>query len=474
MIALVLLVALAPVRVGSKQFTESVLLGELARQTLEQAGVPAIHRRELGGTRVLWEALLAGQIDVYPEYTGTLTQEILPADARPLDEALRARGLRASAPLGFEDTYAIGVRREAAARLGLRRLSDLARHPELRYGLSSEFLRRGDGWPRLQRVYGLSEAQVTGLQHDLAYRALQEGAIDATDLYSTDAEIRAFDLAVLEDDRRAFPEYRAVFLFRAGLPAEAQRNLARLEGAIDAGAMVAMNARARLDHVTEAQAAAEFLKARLGGAGPASEEGLAGRILRRTAEHLWLVSISLVLAIALAVPLGILAARNGRLAQLVLGASGLIQTIPSLALLVFMIPLLGIGARPAIAALFLYGLLPIVRATHAGLTGIPAELRESAEALGLPPWARLRLVELPMASRAVLSGIQTSAVINVGTATLGALIGAGGYGQPILTGIRLADTGIILEGAVPAAALALLVQWLFDLLGRAIVSKGLR
>src|SRR5260221_6671183 len=238
-----LAVVLALVRVGSKQFTESVLLGELARQSLSEAGVPAEHRRELGGTRVLWEALLSGQIDVYPEYTGTLAQEIL--HGAPLDETR----VRMSAPLGFEDTYAIGVRRDAAARLGLRALSDLSRHPELRYGLSNEFLRRADGWPRLREVYGLSQEHVTGLQHDLAYRALQSGDIDATDLYSTDAEIRAFDLAVLDDDRRAFPEYRAVFLYRADLPPEAQRALSRIS--IDTKAMISMNARARLEHVSE-------------------------------------------------------------------------------------------------------------------------------------------------------------------------------------------------------------------------------
>ena len=245
MIALALFIAIAPVRVGSKQFTESVLLGELARQTLAESSVPAVHQRELGGTRVLWQALLAGQIDVYPEYTGTLAQEIFSGGAGPLEKALRARGVQAGAPLGFEDTYAIGVRRDAAMRLGLHTLSDLSRHPELRYGLSNEFLRRADGWPRVREVYGLSQEHVTGLQHDLAYRALQSGDIDATDLYSTDAEIRAFDLAVLDDDRRAFPEYRAIFLFRADLPAEAQRALARI--AIDTSAMIAMNARARLD-----------------------------------------------------------------------------------------------------------------------------------------------------------------------------------------------------------------------------------
>ena len=154
--------------------------------------------------------------------------------------------------------------------------------------------------------------------------------------------------------------------------------------------------------------------------------------------------------------------------------TGVIQTIPSLALIVFMIPLLGIGNVPAIVALFLYSLLPIVRNTHTGLKDIPTPVRESAEALGLPRGARLRLVELPMAARSILSGIKTSAVINVGTATLGALIGAGGYGQPILTGIRLNNLELILEGAVPAALLALGVQGAFDLLELILVPKGLR
>ncbi len=132
------------------------------------------------------------------------------------------------------------------------------------------------------------------------------------------------------------------------------------------------------------------------------------------------------------------------------------------------------GTATAIAALFLYSLLPIVRNTHTGLVGIDAALIDSADALGLPAGARLRLVELPLALPAILAGIKTSAVINIGTATLGALIGAGGYGQPILTGIRLDDMGLILEGAVPAAGLAIIAQLGFDALERRLVPKGLR
>ncbi|MEJ2387408.1 MAG: ABC transporter permease [Chromatiaceae bacterium] len=186
------------------------------------------------------------------------------------------------------------------------------------------------------------------------------------------------------------------------------------------------------------------------------------------------MAISLSAAVLVAVPLGIAAARRPRWGHVILGLVGIVQTIPSLALFVFMIPLLGIGGPPAVAALFLYSLLPIVRNTHAGLTGVRAEVRESAEVLGLSANARLRLVELPLAARSILAGIKTSAVLNVGTATLAALIGAGGYGQPILTGIRLDDLGLILQGAVPAAALALLVQGLFELIEPLVVPRGLR
>ncbi len=472
MIALALAAA-ATLQVGSKQFTESVILAEIAVQTLRAAGIAAEHRRELGGTRVLWEALRARQIDLYPEYTGTIAQELL-GGRRELAPALAELGMRMGGALGFEDTYAIGMRRADAARLGIRSLSALARRPELEIGLTNEFMRRRDGWPRLRELYGFSDAHVRGMEHALAYRALRAGEIAATDLYSTDAEIQAGDLVVLEDDRGAFPHYEAVLLQRADVPAAAARALARLEGAISAREMIALNARALIDRVPEAQVASDFLSAKLSISSTADSRSAAQRIARRTLEHLFLVAVSLAAAVALAIPLGILAWRLPRLGQGILAVTGAIQTVPSLALLVFMIPLLGIGAGPAIVALFLYSLLPIVRGTHAGLAGIAPELRESGEALGLPPRAVLTRVELPLAAPSMLAGIQTAAVIDVGTATLGALIGAGGYGQPILTGIRLADTGLILEGAIPAALLALAVQGAFDLLGHAIIPRGLR
>ncbi len=471
----------AEVRVGSKKFTESVILGEMVVRLARSSGARAVHRRELGGTTVLWEALRRGELDLYPEYTGTLRQELLSGrglrDDAALREALAAEGLEMSAPLGFNNTYALGMKEAEAGRLGIRRISVLRAHPALRLGFSILFMDRADGWASLRERYQLPQQEVSGLDHDLAYRGMESGAIQVTDLYSTDAEIAAYGLRVLEDDVKHFPAYQAVLLYREewarGDPA-ALTAILRMEGLISEGEMVALNARARLERVPETRVAAEFLLRALGVETEVRADGLAERVWRRTREHLFLVLVSLLAAVAVAVPLGVLAAKRARVGRAVLGLAGIIQTVPSLALLVVMIPLLGIGSRPAIVALFLYGLLPIVRNTAAGLTGIPGDIRESAEALGLPPRARLWQVELPLAMPSILAGIQTAAVINVGTATLGALIGAGGYGQPILTGIRLDDTGLILEGAVPAALLALGVSALFEGLERWVVPRGLR
>ena len=471
--------------VASKAFTESVILGEMVTQLERGSGVPAEHRSGLGGTRLIWNALLAGSVDVYPEYSGTLLDEILSGDTRPepvtrawLEQILATRGVGISEPLGFNNTYALGLASERARALGVKRISDLREHPELHFGFSSEFMSRKDGWPALQQRYGLRQRNVQGLDHDLAYRALQSGAIDVTDLYTTDAEIRRYALLALEDDQRFFKRYDAILLFRLDIEARfgkpAVAALRRLQGRIDATHMQALNAQAKLDRFPEARVAAAFLNQNFG-LEAAPTEPTPGRMLwARIWEHLVLVGSSLFAAILIAVPLGIFAYKNRRAGQVVLAAVGVIQTLPTLALLVFMIPLFGIGSLPAVIALFLYSLLPIVRNTHAGLSGISPSLRESARALGLPRAAMLRLIELPLASPLVLAGIKSAAVINVGTATLGALIGAGGLGQPIFTGIRLDNVSLILQGAIPASLLALLAQGTFELLERIVVPKGLR
>jgi osmoprotectant transport system permease protein len=479
--------------IGSKKFTEGIVLGEVLRGLLDDAGIPARHRRALGGTRIVYNALVNGEIDAYVEYTGTLRHELFAsnpsngaavvsdadrADALADLRALLARdGIVLAGSVGFENNFALGIPEARAAELAIARISDLRSHPNLRIRFGSEFMERADGWPGLRDFYGLPQRDVRGVEHELAYRALASGDADITELYTTDAEIAYYGLRTLEDDRAYFRRYDAVLLYRADLAQRVPTAVAALErtlGLIDAARMIEMNAGVKLSGHSEAEVAADLLRSELGIELRAEADGFFARLLRHTLEHALLVGVSLAAAVLVAVPLGIIAAHRPRLGQLVLAAVGVAQTIPALALLVFMIPLFGIGAGPALVALFLYSLLPIVRNTHAGITGIAPSLLESAEALGLPPLARLRRIELPLALPTILAGIKTAAVINVGAATLGALIGAGGYGQPILTGIRLDDSWLILEGAVPSALFALGVSWLFERAEIAVVPRGIR
>ena len=471
----------AHVTIASKSFTESVILAEIATHLARSACATATHKQQLGGTRLVFNALARGEIDIYPDYTGTLINEILASQriSTPdeLKRALTAEGISITPPLGFNNTYAIGMSQSRAAALNINTISDLRSHPNLKLAFSNEFIDRKDGWPALRDAYQLPQKDVRGLDHDLAYRALVAGSIDATDLYSTDAEIAYYNLKVLTDDKHHFPDYHAVFLYRTDVndraPAVA-KSLNQLAGKITERDMIAMNAKAKLEKVPESGVAADFLARTFNIQSTTTATSTAIQILNRTAEHLTLVAISLAAAILVAIPLGILAFKSPRAGHLILATVAAIYTIPSLALLVFMIPLLGIGAYPAIVALFLYSLLPIVRNTHAGLASIPNSLTESAKVLGLPAQYRLFHIDLPLATPSILAGIKTAAVINVGTATLGALIGAGGYGQPILTGIRLDNLNLILQGAIPAALLALLVQGAFESIQRLLIPRGLR
>ena len=466
-----------PLVVGSKRFTESYVLGEILTQTLVAAGRPATHRQGLGNTGILEQALASGAVDLYPEYTGTIVRELLKRDGNPgLDELnrwLAPRGLKAAVPLGFNNTYALAMTASRARALGIARISDLfqPRHAGLALGFSHEFLERADGWPALGQAYGASAARPIGLDHGLAYDAVASGRVDVIDVYATDAKLGRLGLTVLEDDRAFFPKYDAVVLMRSGVDAAP---LAPLAGRIDAAAMIAMNAEVELDGAGFADVARRFVAgpAASGASGPtatpAKRAGLMQRVFapdfaRLATEHLLLVFGSLLLAVLAGVPIGIAAWRWPALSGWLLGAVAVLQTIPSLALLAFLIALVGsIGVVPAVIALFLYALLPIVRNTHAGLLNVTGGMAQAALSLGMTPRQALRHVQLPLAAPLLLAGVKTAAVINVGTATMAAFIGAGGFGERIVAGLAVNDSQVMLAGALPAAALALVVQVGFD------------
>jgi osmoprotectant transport system permease protein len=473
-------------RIGSKRFTESYVLAEIAAVVARNSGADVEHAQGLGGTAIAYAAVESGAVDLYPEYTGTITEAIVhDASAKTLDE-LRARlltkGLGITASLGFENTYALAVLSASERARGLKRVGQLGARRDLVFGVSHEFAGRDDGFVGLARRYGLTHVVPETLDHGLAYEALVRGAIDVMDVYSTDAKIKRYGLNVLEDDLRFFPSYEAVFVYRLDVPfrfPKAFQAISALAGRLGRDRMVELNAEVELEGRAPGDVAVAFVRgeSRVPGANaprPSFVRAMLEVVALDGPRHVMLVAVSLVFAILFGIPLGIAAHRWRRLGLVVLAVVGVLQTIPSLALLCFFIPLLGIGVLPTIAALFLYSLLPIVRNTFTGLLNIPSALSESALVLGLSPRRRLFRIDLPLASRAILAGVKTAAVINVGTATVAAFVGAGGFGRAISTGLNLNDTKMILEGAVPAAVLALVVQGLFELVERALVPRGLR
>ena len=491
-----------PTIIASKPFGESFLLAEMFAQLLEARGLAATRRPGLGATEVAFAALRTNAIDVYPEYTGTgllvILGDRLDPDPRvvfaKVQRAFEERfGVRWLPPLGFENTYAIAVRRETAQRHGLRTLSDLARvAPTLTAGLTPDFIGRADGLPGLQRTYGMRFRDIRPLAQALKYRALASGGVDVVDGYSTDGLIDRYRLVVLEDDRHFFPPYEAAALvggrLRRDNPA-AIAALSELSGRLDVERMRRLNARIEVGGESVGVVAADALRelgltgsrATTGARREARAVGLGeylwerrGTLLAATGRHVVLTATSLVAAVLLAVPLGLWLEHRRRAAEPVIRVVGVLQTIPSIALLAFMIPLLGVGVWPALVALWLYALYPIVRSTYSGVRDADPAAVHAARALGMTPRQVLRYVRMPLAAPSILAGVRTAAVITVGTATLAAFIGAGGLGEPIATGLALADTRLILSGALPAAALALVVDGGLGLIERALTPAPLR
>ena len=458
-------VATAQIAVGSKNFTEGYVLAEVMSQLLEARGLEVERRFGFGGTMICFQALLNDEIQVYPEYTGTLREAVyqgVSAEAAALRARLADDGLEILPSLGFNNSYAIAVSRDLAQREGLRNIGDLAKLPALRIAVSHEFRERSDGWGGLKRQYALPQ-ESTGIEHGLAYQALAEGKIDATDAYTTDGDLVRYDLVVLEDNLNYFPTYLAVPLIRSDLPTAARRALEELASTLSDDAMRQLNARVLNDGLTIGAAAGEFLQQRgLTKPRESQQRGLFASTLARTLQHLKLTGIALLAACIIGIGIALAVFRSRRWSRVVLYVAGLLQTIPSIALLALLIPLVGIGQVPAIIALFLYSLLPILRNTVTALTTIDPLLRHVAHALGLSAKQRLHKIYLPLAAPLIMAGVRIAAVVSIGTATLAAFIGAGGLGEPIVTGLALNDTRLILEGALPAAGLAVATELLFE------------
>ena len=472
-----------PIVVASKNFTEAYILGEAIAQLLESEGFEVDRKIGLGGTKICYDALVAGDVDIYPEYTGTIAQAIKEIDGEPTREQLAAAlapdGVEMLGDFGFNNTYALAVARDVAEARGLARISDLPRQTDLRMAVSHEFLERPDGWPGLQRLYGIAEVP-DGIEHALAYDAIANGTIDLTDAYSTDGELQHYDLRVLEDDRGFFPRYMAVPVVRTDLDPGAKEVLLRLAGTLNDAQMSDLNAAAMFGgQSTESVAASYLVEKKMTRGTGASEvvlpqDNLIDRLTRNTRQHLFLVGAAIVPATLVAVLLALAIFKLPWLARAAVYVAGLMQTIPSIALLALLIPLVGIGWLPAVVALFLYALLPILRNAVTALSSIEPTLRRVAVAMGLKPYEELRHVFVPLAMPSIVAGVRTAAVICIGTATLAAFIGAGGLGDPIVKGLALNDTRLILEGALPAALLAVVTELVLEQVERWLVPGHLR
>ncbi|MEO8564318.1 MAG: glycine betaine ABC transporter substrate-binding protein [bacterium] len=502
-----------PVVIASKPFGESYILAEMFAQLLEARGIPVDRKPGLGSTEILVQALRQGAVDVYPEYTGTgllaVLHDTLPpetlADTRRVyahvDSAFQSRwGMRWLPPLGFQNTFAVAVRASTAAQYRLRTLGDLAREgANLRAGFTSDFIERQDGLAGLAKVYGsgIRPRTITPLLPALKYQALTNGSVDVVDGYSTDGLLARYGLVVLADDRHFFPPYEAAALLgaRAAARSDVVAALTLLSGRLDEATMRSLNRRVEVDGEDARTVATSALRelglatvsraagnARGGITSGTAREQSFGTYLwgRRIAlgqlvlRHLWLVALALAAASLVAIPLGLALERARRVAEPILGGLGVLQTIPSIALLAFMVPLLGIGVVPALVALWLYALFPIARGTYTGVRDADPDAVEAAEALGMTPRQRLLQVRLPLAAPAIMAGVRTAAVITVGAATLAAFIGAGGLGEPIVTGLALADTRMVLSGALPAALLALLMDGALAFVERRVAPAHLR
>ena len=503
-----------PIIVASKPFGESYLLAEMLAQLLESHGMVVDRRMGLGQTEIAMQALRSGAIDVYPEYTGTgllavlhdsLTDSLASDPRRVFAHVAREfasrYGVRWLPPLGFQNSYAIAVRRETAARYHLRTLSDLARESgHLVAGFTADFIGRPDGLAGLARVYGVHPRAVRPLAPAVKYQALASGAVDVIDGYSTDGLLSKYDLVTLADDKHFFPPYEAAAVVGTRMTRERPEAIAALtmlSGMLDESRMRVLNRRIEVDGEDVKRVAADALRdiglaggmsagARTAGSarnpGSLSTKGSLSRYLweRRAAiwtlvlQHLLLVALALGAAIIVAVPLALALERARSAAEPTIGALGVLETIPSIALLAFMIPLFGIGVKPALVALWIYALYPIARSAYSGVRDADPSAVEAAEALGMTPRQRLLQVRLPLAAPVIMAGIRTAAVITVGAATLAAFIGAGGLGEPIVAGLALADTNMILSGALPAAVLALVVDGALALVERAVAPAHTR
>lgn len=492
----------AEIIIGSKSFTEQLILGEMAAILLKEKYNQEVTKKlSLGGTKVALDALRNGDIHLYPDYTGTGYSFILQKNDLETDpdkiyrevqkEYLKRFDIIWSPPIGFNNTYALAVREDDKRFENIDSVSQLSgKTNQYRFGGPHEFMERNDGYRNFVDIYKLNfnTDKITALDSGLMYSAIRDKNVDMIMSYSTDGRILAYNLKILDDDRKFFPPYYAAWIAKSEtirkFPA-LKKMFSDFEELIDEETMVELNNQVDTFKLEPSTVARNFLIKRGLIKGTPSEKKRGSGFLnyvkakkryliKITKDHLILSFSALFLALLISLPTGIILTRLPSISQPVFAFINTVQTVPSLALLGFLIPLMGIGKAPAILALFLYSLLPLVRNTYTGIKAVDKNFIEASRGMGLTNAQILMRVELPLAMPIILAGIRTASVIVIGTATLAALVGAGGLGDPIFRGVATVNGNLILLGAIPSAILAIVVDKLLGWSEYKLVSNGLR
>lgn len=490
-----------PIIIGSKEFTENYLLGEMAAILLkEKYDWPVEKKLGLGGTKVVFDALESDSIHLYPDYTGTgyiyfLKRNDNERDPEKIYKIVKETfekdfNIIWSKPFGFNNTYALAVRANDDNLNDINSVSELVGNENnFMFAAPHEFMERSDGMPNFQKAYGLkfSDENIVGMEAGLTYSALRDLKVDMIMSYSTDGRIAAFNFRLLEDDLNFFPPYYAAWLAKKSSLEKfpVLKNLYEdFDDLISEKDMMELNNQVDSKKMEPEVVARNFLikKKLIKGELQKNDKrkGLLNFFIKKkkylfkiTKEHLILSFGSLLLALIISLPTGILLTRYPVISTPVFAIINTIQTIPSLALLGFLIPIMGIGKIPGIVALFLYSLLPLIRNTYAGVQAVNNNFIEASRGIGLTNWQILWKVEIPLAMPVILAGVRTASVIVIGTATLAALVGAGGLGDPIFRGVSTVNNDLIFLGAIPAALLAIITDKLLGLCEKKLVSKGL-
>ncbi len=479
------------IRIGGKVFTEQNILVDLIKIYLEDKGYKTQTQKNLGGTFVAYEALKTGNLDLYVEYSGTsyhtiFKQEKIISENDTylwLKERFKKENIYLFQDLGFSNSYALIT----VQNQNYQTMKDLVKDsPNLTIGFEHEFLSRPDGFSNMLKAYDYNFKNPKTMNVGLMYEALKTKQLDVGIGYSTDGRNKAFNLKILEDNLDFFPKYKAAILAKTSVlqnHKNLESELMALSGLITATDMIQMNYEVDALKKSSNLVAKNFLisKGLIAYSSLKLSHNFLGLsypeiilIKNKLLEHIEICFIALCFSILIGFSLGVLAFEFKPLKPLVFSFVNLLQTLPSLALFGFLIPFMGIGFWPAMIALILYSILPLVHNVYIGLSEIDLDIIESCQAIGMTKLQILLQVRIPIAMPTLGAGLRTCTAIIIGTATVAAFIGAGGLGELIFQGISSLNHRMILLGAVPAALLALLADTLVHFTMNSLTSKGLK